>query len=75
MAEYADLSLEDDVFMYYEKPKKDSSVWITKDGKVDKIKNLETGHLQNIDEFFKTLFKRLIRIKIELVKRKLGFNK
>lgn len=73
MGEYADLSLEEnlnDVFRI-EKKKIDSNYWITKDGEVIKISHMSDKHLKNVDNMFKTTFKKLINIKIEKAKRRL----
>ena len=71
--EYAELSLEmeDDIFQPTKDVSKDSNYWITRDRKVNLIKDLETSHLKNIDTMFGVLFWRVLKVKIELLKRKI----
>jgi hypothetical protein len=73
MAEYAELNLEmeDDIFQPTKDVSKDSKCWITRDREIKKIKELETSHLKNIDKMFGVMFWRLLRVKLELVKRKI----
>lgn len=73
MGEYAELNLEmeDDIFQPTKDISKDSNYWITRDRKVNLIKDLETNHLKNIDTMFGVLFWRVLKVKIELLKRKI----
>lgn len=44
----------------------DTSIWITRDKEVIKIKDLSETHMQNIDEMYKAKFMRLLKIKWRL---------
>lgn len=50
--------------------KDSSNHWITNNGDIKLINELDTNHLNNIDKRFKVLFIRLIKVKIEIFKRK-----
>lgn len=74
MGEYSELTIEqDDIFQSIKDASKDSRYWITKNGQVNMIKDLESSHLEDIDKMFKTTLLRLVKVKFELLKRKI-FN-
>lgn len=53
------------------KEKNKEKIWITKDRQILEIKNLSQEHIENIDNYFQIMFKRLLNIKIEIFKRKI----
>ena len=76
MIEIEDMNPIDDAMSKIESDaiRQNSSFWITKTGCVEKIRDLETPHLNNINRMFGIMFKRLLRVKLELFMRRIHLH-
>jgi len=59
----------------FEKNKENPNVWVSNNGKTQNIDKLTISHLKNIDLKFSVLFKRLVKVKLQLLKRKMLLKK
>lgn len=80
MAEYEEFFRqyeEEEEEFHFSNPKKPYKVkllkdeWATKTGQIHKIHLMSNSHLSNTNKLFSVLFYKIVRIKIEILKRKI----